>query len=667
MTATETVSSYPNVAAPMMIGSVELKNRIVRTSHGSGMVVGGRITDELIAYHAERAKGGVALTILEAAGVHPSWVGEINAGTDEIIADFQQLVAATSPHGMKVFQQLWLGPGPNGIWYNGAPAPLSASAVPVPISGYMPQPVSVDQLDEMVQAMADAARRCRDGGLDGVEIHSGHGYLLGSFLSPITNRRDDDYGGSPTNRSRFLRRIVDAVRAEVGDDFPVGVRVSADEGVAGGLVAADVAELVRDLHNNCTIDFVDISNGTQFKIDQIFGSAIAPHMYEMPSSAVVASATDLPSIVTGRFLTLDEAEQVIAAGEADLVSMVRALIADPHLVSKTLAGNDKQVRPCIGCNQGCLGGVRGPMRHLYCAVNPGAGREADTGDAHLAPAPSPRRVAVVGGGPAGLEAARVAAEIGHSVTLFEKSAHLGGQLRYTRFSPRRSDTAAVLGFWEAELERLGVDVRLETTVDPGGISAEGFDDLIVAVGSEPRRDGMQLWRPSEPVEGWGSLPTASSWDILGGEPRAGRSVVLYDDGGRYEAIDVAGKLVHDGATVYFVTPFFTFGTRVEATEKGWEDRIRPHYRHLSTNESFQLHPNSQLSRIDASGVAIVSLDGGQPVHLESDELVMVTANIPAIGPDAPSSGVRRFVVGDGAGVRTLEAAVLEAHQCARNL
>lgn len=659
---------FPTVASPISLGNLELKNRIVRCSHGTGMTDAGRITDELIAFHAERAAGGVALTILEAAGVHPTWTGEIDASADAVVGDYQRLVEAVAPHGMRLFQQLWLGPGPNGTWFNGAPSPLSASAVPVPISGYMPQPVSLGQIDEMVAAMALAARRCRDGGLDGVEIHSGHGYLLGSFLSPITNRREDDYGGTEQNRSRLLFHIIEAVRAEVGDDFVLGVRLSADEGVEGGLRAPDVAALVRRLSATGSLDFIDISNGTQFKIEQIFSSAIAPHMYEMPMSSVVTAATDLPTIVTGRFMTLDEAEQVLATGEAELVSMVRALIADPHLVNKSLAGGDQRVRPCIGCNQGCLGGVRGPMRHLFCAVNPAAGREV-TRDADEVPiAPVRCRVVVVGGGPAGLETARVAALAGHDVVLHEQASELGGQLRFTRRSPRRSDTAVVIDYWVAELDRLGVDVRLDSPFGPTTFRDGEVDDVVVAVGSLPRMDGVQLWQPADAVPGWGSLPSASSWDVLAGPSRSGKRVIVYDDGGQYEAIDVAERLIADGAEVHFVTPFFTFGTRVEATEKGWEDRIRPHHRHLSSSSAFHLCGNNRLQEIASDEVTVVSMDGDDPRVIPADEIVMVTANVPAtVAPPESAPGVRWHVVGDAAGVRTLEAAVRDGHDCARML
>lgn len=659
---------FPMVASPLNIGSVELKNRIVRCSHGTSMVDAGRISDDLIAFHTERARGGVALTILEAAGVHPTWTSEINASSDAVVGDYERLVESVKPFGMRVFQQLWLGPGPNGIWFNGSASPLSASAIPVPISGYMPEPVSLDLIDEVVEAMAQAAIRCREGGLDGVEIHSGHGYLLGSFLSPITNRRQDDYGGSPENRSRLLKRIISAVREAVGRDFPLGVRLSADEGVDGGLRPPDVASLVRELTDEGQLDFVDISNGTQFNVDKIFSSAIAPHMYEMPASSVVTAATDLPTIVTGRFMNLSEAEQVLAAGEADLVSMVRALIADPALVAKSLSGETDRIRPCIGCNQGCLGGVRGPMRHLYCAVNPAAGREQTHGDNHIIASASPRRVCVVGGGPAGLEAARVAALSGHEVVLFEQAAELGGQLRFARKSPRRSDTAVVIGYWAAELDRLGVEVRLGSIFDPATADVAGFDDVIVAIGSVPRLDGVQLWQPAEPVRGWGSLPSASSWDVLEGDPRSSSRVVVYDDGGRYEAIDVAGRLVADGAEVHFVTPFFTFGTRVEATEKGWEDRIRPHFRHLTSSPNFELYGNSSLQEITSAGVVVASIDGDQPHTIAADEIVMVTANRPAElpGPDRPD-GPRWHITGDAAGVRTLEAAVFDGHECALGL
>src|SRR3984957_11323222 len=346
---------------------------------------------------------------------------------------------------MKLFQQLWAGMGPNSPWVKKQPSPSSASAVTTPgVGGLMPTPLSKQLIDEHVRGFAAAAVRCREGGLDGVEVHSAHGYLIASFLSPVTNIRTDEYGGSFENRMRFVTEILTAVRAAVGSDFPVGMRISGDDGIDGGLTPVEVSAIVDKLTELGLLDFVDITNGTYYRSERIFSTAIAKHGYEMPFSAPIAEKATVPTIVTGRFLTLAEAEKVIVAGQADIVSMVRAHIAEPAIVRKTAEGRLNEIRPCIGCIQGCLGMSAGG---LACTVNPGTGSELHIGDGNFVRAGTPRRVLIVGGGPAGLEAARVAAESGHRVQLFEAADELGGQLRFTRNSAKRSDTAAVIDYW----------------------------------------------------------------------------------------------------------------------------------------------------------------------------------------------------------------------------
>src|ERR1700722_12172241 len=348
---------------------------------------------------------------------------------------------------MKLFQQLWAGMGPNSPWVKKQPSPSSASAVTTPgVGGLMPTPLSKQLIDEHVRGFAAAAVRCREGGLDGVEVHSAHGYLIASFLSPITNIRTDEYGGSPENRMRFVTEVLTAVRAAVGSDFPVGMRISGDDGIEGGLTPPDVSAIVDKLTELGLLDFVDISNGTYFRSERIFSTAIAPRRYEMPYSSQISTKASVPTIVTGRFLTLAEAEEVIVAGQADIVSMVRAHIADPAIVRKTAEGRIAEIRPCISCNQGCLGNQGG----LGCTVNPGTGSEATIGDGNFAKTDTPQHVLIAGGGPAGLEAARVAAENGHRVSLFEAGDELGGQVRYTR-GAKRTDTARVIDYWESEL------------------------------------------------------------------------------------------------------------------------------------------------------------------------------------------------------------------------
>ena len=309
----------------------------------------------MIEYHAARARGGVGLTIVEILSVHPSSPASLNAFDPNLPMDYEKLMAACSPPGMKMFQQIWHA-GHNGSPLDGSP-PWSASDIPSPQVGVVPQPMPKGQIGEIVEAYANTVKLCKDSGLDGVEIHGAHGYLPQRFLSANTNKRRDEYGGSLENRRRFLLEILRACRAHAEDGCAVGVRLAADE-TSGGL------------HE--------------------------PVGYELDTAEPVSRAAGkVPSIVTGRFRTLEEVDQAIRLGRADLVGMTCATIADPDLVTKTKAGQESRVRPCIACNQGCVGQLLSPLRKVGCAVNAGAGFENQWGDDRLVRTEAPKRILVI--------------------------------------------------------------------------------------------------------------------------------------------------------------------------------------------------------------------------------------------------------------------------------
>lgn len=661
-----------HVLLPFTVGTVALKNRIVCAAHGTGLSRGGTITEDLIAYHAAKARGGVALSVLEPAGVHPSWTGEIDASTDDVIHGYRALTKAVRPYGARVFQQLWAGPGANQNWLSGMSAPRSAGNVPLPLSGFAPHPLSVDEIHAYVTAFAEAARRCREGGIDGTEIHAAHALLVGSFLSPVTNNRTAEYGGSARNRLRFLAEILGAIRETAGPDYPVGVRLSSADFVEGGLRPSGVAGLIGQLSAEHRIDFVNLSSGSNYRAEQIFATAMSPHRYQMPDSVEVTRKTAIPAIVTGRFMALREANEVIRAGDADLVSMVRALIADPYLVRKSVTIGPEHVRPCIGCNQGCVGGVGSLAYKMTCAVNPAAGRERTIDGDDVARAAVRLRLVVVGAGPAGLQAARTAALAGHSVTLIEAAAEVGGQVRYVRSSPLRGETAAIVGYLSRDAARLGVDVKLNHRADIDDLMALGADHVIVATGCSARSDGYQVWRPRT-IPGWGLLPALTSWQVLE-RPAAefdGKHAVVYDDGGHYEAVDVAEKLLADGASVTFGTRFDSLGKRIEGGAQGWEAIMRPHRRHLMRHPRFRFVTTSFISGVGSRQVVLSDLDADarQSVIDDVDLAVIIS---PGVADRALAAALRAHdmpctVIGDAAGPRTIEAALYEGHRAAVGL
>lgn len=610
---------YPHVFSPLDIGKLTLANRIVRTAHTTHQPLTGGESN-LTDYHLARARGGVALSILGASSVHPSAPMEIASHLDSVIPQYRALMSALEPYPMKVMQQLWHGGSAGHQNALGGPA-WAASAIPNPMRGSTPIPMTQMMIDEMVAGFAAAAGRAKRGGLHGVELHAGHNYLIAQFLSPLTNRRSDDYGGSVENRLRFLREILIAVRAEVGDDFAVGVRISGDEAVPGGLdpaAAGDVALAVQE-----HVDFVDVGYGGYYRFDQMMATGDgAPLGYELESSTAVTRRLSVPTIVTGRIMTIEHAERIIREGGSDMVSMVRALIADPDLVEKSREGLEEQIRPCIGTNEGCVASRRG---NFGCVVNPGAGREG-----MLATAPrsvdEPRRVLIGGGGPAGLETARMAALRGHSVTLLELTGRLGGQVAIAASAPNRADFGSHVHWLEAEVRRLGVDVRLKTPLEPDIVAAMDPDEVVVATGSAPRGDGFSMARPLREFSPSKQRLLRTSWEVLGfGGSLGGRdSVVVIDDVGDFEAVSVVEALLGRGTSVTLVSRHDTFGLAMPepvSTLQAARDRLagHPHLTH---------HTNAVLRDVETNECEIEFLGSGRTLTIATDAVVGVSVNLP---------------------------------------
>lgn len=646
------------VYQPLTIGDCTIPNRIARTAHATGLARGS-IDEAFTQYHEARARGGVGLTILEIASVHPSSPAGINSWDDSIVDSYTSLASRLHDAGTAVFQQLWHG-GHHAVSLDGSPN-WSASDVPSPKVTVPPVPMTKLQIDEIVDCFAQATRRARDGGLDGVEIHCAHGYLINQFLSPLTNRRTDEYGGSFENRMRFAEEVLRAARQAVGTGFPIGVRLSGDEGVPGGIGPQDAAAIARRLTEGGLVDFVDVSLGGYHSFPKMIGGMHEPHGYELPTSTTVTGSVSVPTIVTGRITTLAEAEEVLASGTADIISMVRATLADPNLVRKTRDGRASEVRPCIGCNQGCVGGLFGPMMQIGCTVNPAAAQETALGDITLAA--SPRSVLVVGGGPAGLEAARVAAVRGHRVGLHEAAPVLGGQLRFARSAPHRDEIGAFADWCASELERLGVEVVLGSTVDPSLIEALDPDVTVIATGSMPRNEPMQAARPGEAVAGLEQARTCTSTELLSGEVHVPTTAVVLDDVGHYEAIGVAEYLLERGASVTFVTRFDGFGHLVEDALQAEPARQR------LAGRPFTLLARSHLVALGSDKATVRGLAGGEESLVPAELTVLVTGSTSqrSLGDACAAAGVPFHLVGDAVAPRFLQTAIHEAHAVARGL
>ena len=648
---------YDALFQPIQLGTATIKNRIVREAHGTGLPWVDS-SDELVFYHAERAKHGAGLLFLERAGVHPSSAELDWAFYDPaIIPGCRRLAEAMHAHGAKMFVQVCH----RGSSFPGPQSPAwSASAIPNPVAGEVPVEMTKAMIDDVVAGFVQACLNTQAGGLDGVEIQAGHGYLIAQFLSPATNRRTDEYGGSLQGRTRFLLEVIDAVRTAVGTDFPLGIRISGADDIEGGQDAAQTSDIVSLVEDR--VDFVSVSLGSYYRYHRLIPTMEEPMAFEMPTTEPVTRGRSVPTIFSGRVMTLDAADHVVRSGVADMVSVVRGLIADPELVTKSRERRESEVRPCIGTSQGCVGRPRG---RIACVVNPSVGREHHR-PSRPEPAEVRRHIFVVGGGPAGLEAARMAAIRGHTVELHEMRGELGGQVAIAANAPRRSDFGAITKWQADELNRLGVKVRTKSAVDDDLVLASGADAVVIATGALPRTDGFQASRPLQPIIGIRQTRVISPWEVLGAWSHRsfGRHAVVFDDTGRYDALSVAEALIEAGSAVTLISAHDALGAKLPfplATAGAARERL------VAAGLTFM--PHAFLERIDEGCVVGGHAFTENRFKVEADTVVIVGHKEPERGLADVLQGrnLELHIIGDASGRCSLLDAIADGDAVGRLL
>jgi 2,4-dienoyl-CoA reductase-like NADH-dependent reductase (Old Yellow Enzyme family)/thioredoxin reductase len=537
---------------PLQIRHLRLRNRVMSTSHAATLDVGGMPLERYQRYHEEKAKGGIALTMFGGSSMvaaDSSWGGgQINVSTDEIIPHLQEFSARIHHHGAALMCQIsHLGRRATSSATNWLPT-MGPSAIREIRHRDVPRAMDRHDIDRIIKNYADAALRCKEGGLDGVETVTG-GHLIGQFLSPRTNHRTDEFGGSAANRARFGIMVHEAIRRRVGDDFLVGIRFVVDEDTEGGIDFDECVRLARLMEAEGTIDFFNAIFG---RMDT--NLALAEHNMpgmSQPLTPFLATVgafkqeTKLPVFHAARIPDTASARYAIAEGLLDMVAMTRAHMADPQIVNKLMRGEEERIRPCVGASY-CM------YKKTNCIHNPATGREQTMPQIIPRSASPGRRVVVVGGGPAGLEAARVAAERGHSVILFEASNRLGGQLLLAVRASWRRDLIAIVDWRVAELAQLGVEVRLDTYATGTEILQERPDTVIVATGGLPYMDWLD-----------GAEHCTTTWDVLANVVEAKDDVLVYDGMGRHQAVSCALHLAEHGRAVQFVTLDDMVGTEME--------------------------------------------------------------------------------------------------------
>ncbi|WP_047304620.1 FAD-dependent oxidoreductase [Pseudomonas fluorescens] len=640
-------STFPHLFEPLQIRGKRLKNRIMSSGHDTSMPTDNLVNEQLIAYHRARAEGGVGLIVLQVAGVHDSarYTSHVLMATDDACIDgYRRLAESCHAHGTVVLSQIF---HPGREIMESADGLLAVayapSAVPNERFRVMPRALDQDMIDEIIQGYADAARRLHQAGLDGVELVASHGYLPAQFINPRVNRRTDGYNGELEQRLRFIREILGAMRASTDAEFIIGLRISADERDPEGLTEDESLAAVQLLQGQ--LDYVHIVAGTSASL----GGAvhIVPPMaveaaYLAREAGTFRAKLSIPLFVTGRINQPQEAEAIIAKGQADVCGMTRALICDPQMPNKSDSGRAEDVRACIACNQACIGHFHKGLP-ISCIQHPETGRELLYGQ----PKPSARgkRILVVGGGPAGMKAAAVAAQRGHRVTLYEASAQLGGQIQLAQLLPRRSEFGGASTNLQREMQLAGVEVVRNTRVDRALIERENPDHVIIATGAQP------YW-PN--FERGGDLQVVDAWQVLRDEVQLGRSVVVADWRCDWIGPGIAERLVRAGHQVQLA---------VNGTHCG--ESLPLYVRDQMAGELHKLAipiiPYARLYGCDDSTVYLQHTASGEPMLLENvDSLVLCQGHQSVDDLGQQLKGLVPFQrIGDCLAPRTVEEAIHE--------
>ena len=663
---------FKYLLSPLKIGPMTVRNRAVVSSHETHFLEHTEFPDDcdhLAArysyYIGERAQGGVGLIVLGQYAVHPTTRFEVGAcavAYDEgAIPGMKLAVDACHQHGAKALVQLFHSGFHNTSGGDGSPvwAPSAMASPPRQLGGEVAKPMEKEDIDELKQYYAKGSRNAMAAGADGIEIHAAHGYLLHQFLSPLWNKRTDEYGGSLENRMRLMIEVIETVRATIGPDKALGLRISSDDFTPGGMGIEDMKEVARRLDEHGALDYLNVSQGSVIQVYIPVPPNAFPHGAFVPLAGQIREVVRKVKIMTvGRIVDPVEAEKVLADGHADMVIMTRAHVADPELINKTREGRVDEIRACIGCSECAVGSYEA----FSCTQNPTVGREKTLGLGTMQPATKKKKVMVAGGGPGGMEAAWVAACRGHNVTLYEKSGELGGQVLLAQQLPMRAEFNATVRWRKTMLDKYGVKVVLNTEVTPDLVAQEKPDAVVVATGSTPRRDGMNPYTYN-PVFGWQSPNVVVPEDILTGKAQVGDNVVVYDVESHARGSFIALKLAEEGKNVRFVFPPPMPGLMLDGiTMMSNSTRF--------ANVGVQLCPSLVVLAIEGSTLNALDVNTRKPVTIENvDTFVMVGSGDAndKLYHELKGKVPELYLVGDALSPRIVKRAVWDGHMVGRKL
>ncbi|MDO9209602.1 MAG: FAD-dependent oxidoreductase [Deltaproteobacteria bacterium] len=639
-----------NLFSSIMIKTLELPNRAVMPPMGTNLGnADGTVSEANLAYLKRRARGRPGLIITEISAVHPSGVAinsELGAYDDRFIPGLKKLADVAHAAGCKVALQLHHA-GRESLYLLKEGKAIAPSPIRSLVFGLTPREITRGEIQEIIAAFGAAAFRARQAGFDAVEVHGAHGYLLTQFLSSLCNQREDEYGGNLSNRSRFMVEVLQEVRRRWGSDFPISLRISTEECIKGGYSVEDMQAILPNLVK-AGADLIHASLGTHGSPG---GITSAPAEYE-PGFNVwrakkVKEVVDVPVIAVGRFSDLTLADEVIGRGEADLIAFGRQFLADPDFLVKTREGRPQEIRKCIACNQGCIERLILGEGKIRCAINPETGQETIYPQG---PAAVPRKVWVVGAGPAGLTAAYEAARLGHQVTLFEKERNLGGQLLFACVPPFKSIYGEWIFWLASQVKKIGATILTGTQVTDRMIEEGNPDVVILAMGGEkiiPAIEGIDL------------LLVGDAWQILSGEvaPKSHAVVV----GGGLIGMETADFLSQKGTQV----------TLVETLKRSPVLKITSHGYMLHTrlrDKNCKLLFNTVVKRIAEGSVTILS--GGEEQTLSPVDQVIIAVGLKPRDDwqqILPARGIRHWVIGDACQPRRIIEATEEGAKAAWSL
>lgn len=653
---------YQYLFTPIRIGQTVIPNRIVFAAHLTNLSEENLPGPRLLAYYTERARGGCGLIITEEQSVHPSdWAYQkLTHGFDpHVVPCYRRLTRSVHDYGTRIFAQI----NHNGMQassiYSRRPV-IGPSPLPDPIHREMCKEAEPEEVAEIIRGYVLVARHVREGGFDGIELQSSHSSLMRQFFSPYYNRRTDNYGGALENRMRFTIEVIQAIRAELGRDYTMGIRLCGDELIPAGLTLDDVREIAQCLEATGQLDFINTSIGEFHNLYMVEGSMHTPPGYQLFVSAGIREAVKLPVFCTGRIKDPVQAERILREGLADMVDVVRGQICDPAFTGKAREGRTESIRLCISCNQYCIGRM-GLNLSLGCIQTPATGNELQFPAITLTPTikNSPRKptLIIVGGGPAGMQAAKVAIQRGFHVRLYEKQRELGGQVNLLVRVPNRVEFGDAVRNQQREIYEAGVEIHTGVEITVEMIEREHPDAVIIATGSIPALP---------PIPGADLPHVATVWQVIQGEKSAqpGENVLVFDQLGFHQATSTAEYLAEKGCSVEIVTPQFYVGGDLGITLD-----IELWYRRALA-KGIKLTANHFLAALGPNSATIMNNYTGQAQQLENLSLAVMAT--PQKANDTLYHQLIGKVpqlqrVGDCIAPRRVEHAILDGERAARAL